>query len=324
MSLNNSQHTTVLLDKAVECLFEDNYHKNGIYIDGTFGRGGHTKKILSMISQISQANDYTGSVIAVDKDLEAINSAVEQDLLNKYNYFKIFHNSFSDIKHILEENNMLPNSVNGILLDLRISSPQIDIGERGFSFMRNGPLDMRMDITQGEPLSEILKKLNADELANIIFEYGEDKQSRKIARAIKDYNLPILDTQTLANIIASVIRQKSAQHPATKTFQALRIYINRELEDLKEFLKNLPSILAPNGKIVIISFHSLEDRIVKQALNTWAKPDKNHDVPRHLLALHPVIKPDFELLGKFKPSAEEIKLNPRARSAVMRVAKKVF
>jgi 16S rRNA (cytosine1402-N4)-methyltransferase len=223
------------------------------------------------------------------------------------------------------DNNLSPNSITGILLDLGISSPQIDVAERGFSFMRNGVLDMRMDTSKGEPLSSLILKLSEEELADIIFNYGEEKQSRRIASAIKAYDKPILDTHTLAGIVASVVRQKDAQHPATRTFQALRIYINRELDDLKKFLEDLPSILAPNGKIVIISFHSLEDRIVKQAFNRWAKPeqDANAKIPRHLLALQKPPEPTFELLGKFKPTDAEIKANPRARSAIMRVARKL-
>jgi len=307
-------HITVLLDKAVDCLITK---KSGIYIDGTFGRGGHSRKILDSI-------DNNAKLMAIDKDQEAILHAQNQF---KDTRFKIFNSSFADIKDILRQENLPNNSITGILLDLGISSPQIDEASRGFSFMRNGELDMRMDTSNGKPLRELIPLLSYEELSDIIFKYGEEKQSRKIARAIKDYAYPINDTLTLASIIARIIPKKSAQHPATKTFQALRIYINKELEDLENILDLIPSLLAPNGKIVIISFHSLEDRIVKQKFNAWANPNKIDDsMPTHLQILQKTLQVEkpalFNLQGKYKPSQQEILDNPRARSAIMRVAVK--
>jgi 16S rRNA (cytosine1402-N4)-methyltransferase len=321
-------HTTVLLKQAVDALLHNNYHTNGIYIDGTFGRGGHSREILNAINNYDDTLNFSGKLIAIDKDVEALNAAQQnqtfQQALQK-NVFGIEHNSFANIPDILHKQGFKANAAQGILLDLGISSPQIDVAERGFSFMRNGPLDMRMNQTQGISVAQALQQLSIAELSDILWQYGEEKQSYRIAQAIHAYqqqNTCIEDTLTLANIVAKVIKQTSAQHPATRTFQALRIYINHELDDLKKLLADLPHILAPQGIIVIISFHSLEDRMVKQQFSAWANPQLSADIPKHLRVLHQEIMPTFKLIGKYKPSQDEIAANPRARSAIMRVAQK--
>jgi 16S rRNA (cytosine1402-N4)-methyltransferase len=308
------KHTTVLLDEAVEHLV---HNPDGVYIDGTFGRGGHSALILKKLSP-------KGKLIAIDKDLTAINAAQNNPIFANDDRFSIIHQSFSAINNDIDSRN-IPNVVDGVLLDLGISSPQIDDGSRGFSFMRNGPLDMRMNISAGQPLSTVLQDINEQELADIIYKYGEEKQAKRVAAQIKSYTTqkPILDTHTLANIVASVVYKKSAQHPATRTFQALRIYINQELTDLERMLENLPNIMATNAKAVVISFHSLEDRLVKTAFNLLCKPIENKNIPRHILQLQAPQDVDFKLCGKYKPSEIEIDHNPRSRSAIMRVMQKI-
>ncbi len=307
-------HTTVLLNEAVDLLL---HKSDGIYVDGTFGRGGHSNKILENL-------ENNAKLIAIDKDLEAIKSA--QSITDTR--FNIINDSFKNLPNILFQAK-INGGVDGVLLDLGVSSPQIDDAARGFSFMRNGILDMRMDKSKGQPLHEALLHLKEQELADIIFNYGEEKNARKIARHIKNYQNAneIKDTLTLANIIADVVYKKSSQHPATKTFQALRIYINQELSDLEQFLSIVPSILNPHGRLVIISFHSLEDRIVKQTFKNWANPNIiDSGLPRKIQILQSSLqqkKALFNILKKIKPSSEEITQNPRSRSAIMRVAIKL-
>ncbi len=325
-------HKTVLLQQAVDILLHNNYHKNAIYIDGTFGRGGHTHEIVNTFNTHHNTGmQFNGKIIAIDKDIDAIQTAAKNLELNTYltqNKLCMVHDSFANISNIMQQQSAseIQEQAQGILLDLGISSPQIDVAERGFSFMRNGPLDMRMNQTKGISVSQALQQLSAAELSAILLEYGEEKQAYRIAQAIHSYqqqNTCIEDTITLANIVAKVVKQNSAQHPATRTFQALRIYINNELGDLKRFLADLPNVLAPQGVIVIISFHSLEDRIVKQHFKAWANPQLPDNIPKHLRIMHTEALPTFRLLGKYKPQPDEIINNPRARSAIMRAAVKL-
>ncbi len=300
----SGQHITVLLEEAVEALCLE---PNDIVIDGTFGRGGHSRLILEKLGP-------SGRLIGIDKDLTAVNHAKENI---KDSRFEIVHGSFSDIENIAKNLGVL-GKANAVLLDLGVSSPQIDQAERGMSFMNDGPLDMRMDQTQGQTCSEFLEQVSESDLANILFNYGDEKFSRRIAKSIvlRRVLSPILTTRDLASIIAEAmpVRDKH-KHPATRSFQALRIYLNKELEDLEIFLKNIEKILAPNGRLGIISFHSLEDRLVKTFFNSKTKEP---ELPRGL-PVRSNFKPTWKLLDKkLKPSELELEKNNRARSAIMR------
>ncbi|MFV1922639.1 MAG: 16S rRNA (cytosine(1402)-N(4))-methyltransferase RsmH [Methylotenera sp.] len=309
VSQNSDQaaHRTVLLDEAVEAL---NIKPNGTYIDCTFGRGGHSKKILERLGE-------GGRLFAVDRDLAAYQTG--QSISD--NRFQIEHLHFSEI-NLLAANNGL-TGVDGILLDLGISSPQVDEGERGFSFRLDGPLDMRMDQTSGETASELLATISEKKLREVIKDYGEERFAKQVARAIikerTDGNA-ITTTRQLAKIVASAIpKVEPGKNPATRTFQALRILVNQELEELSLVLPKCLTLLAEGGRLVVISFHSLEDRIVKRFIQREANRD---DLPSNF----PVKAKDLPQarllsLGKaIKPAADEVKENPRARSAVMRVA----
>ena len=276
-------------------------------IDGTFGRGGHSQLLLSKL-------DSNARLIAFDKDLDAI--AVAKKIIDPR--FSIIHSSFAQMNQYAE-----PESIDGILLDLGISSPQVDEAHRGFSFRRDGPLDMRMNTDQGITAAEWLEQAPQEEITKVIKAYGEERFASQIAKAIvakREEGLSPKTTLQLANLVASVVRTREpGQDPATRTFQALRIFINRELEDLEQGLKAALSLLKPGGRLVVISFHSLEDRIVKQFLQAHAKVE----VPRGL----PVREKDLpqsalEIIGRVRPSKEELEENPRARSAIMRVAEK--
>ncbi len=307
----NNIHRPVLLDEAVTALIDapllqDQVNKI-VMIDGTFGRGGHSQLLLSKL-------DSNARLIAFDKDLDAI--AVAKKIIDPR--FSIIHSSFAQMNQYAE-----PESIDGILLDLGISSPQVDEAHRGFSFRRDGPLDMRMNTDQGITAAEWLEQAPQEEITKVIKAYGEERFASQIAKAIvakREEGLSPKTTLQLANLVASVVRTREpGQDPATRTFQALRIFINRELEDLEQGLKAALSLLKPGGRLVVISFHSLEDRIVKQFLQAHAKVE----VPRGL----PVREKDLpqsalEIIGRVRPSKEELEENPRARSAIMRVAEK--
>lgn len=252
MSEENYQHKTVLLDEAVNGL---NLRSNGIYIDGTFGRGGHSRLILSQLGP-------EGRLVAIDRDPQAIAAAAEITDPR----FSIVHGPFSDMASYVRELG-LEGQINGVLLDLGVSSPQLDDAERGFSFMRDGPLDMRMDPTRGLSAAEWLMKAEEEDIAWVLKTFGEERFAKRIARAIVERNRlePMTRTHELATLIAnaSPFREKH-KHPATRSFQAIRIYINSELEEIERALNGALEILAPEGRLSIISFHSLEDRIVKQ------------------------------------------------------------
>ena len=303
------EHITVLLSEAVEHLV---LKKDGIYVDCTFGRGGHSKLILEKLNR-------EGRLIAIDRD----KSAYEEGLKIKDMRFEIVRAHFSEIDEVLEAKGI--SKVDGVLLDLGISSPQIDEGDRGFSFRFDAYLDMRMDQSKGVTAAELLQKIEQKELEKILKEYGEEKFARRISTAIikeRDEVGSIETTKQLAKIVADHMPKKEiGQDPSTRTFQALRIYINRELEELKEVLPKILKLLKTDGILVAISFHSLEDRIVKQFIND----EKNRDTlpPNFPIRNDELPKPRLNIVTKpIRPSEAEVKRNPRARSGIMRVAER--
>ena len=302
-------HIPVLLEEAVNCLV---HSSDGIYVDGTFGRGGHASLILTHLSGRAR-------LLVMDRDPAAMDVAAA--LVEKDERVTATHSAFSNLKSVVESADL--NFVDGVLLDLGVSSPQLDQSDRGFSFMRDGPLDMRMDVTTGETASAWLARVSFEELRAALKTYGEERSAGKIAARIvesRDKN-PITSTHQLAEIVASVLpggRQK--RHPATKTFQAIRIVINEELRELEAGLAAAVAVLAPRGRLVVISFHSLEDRTTKQFMRSLTAPPP---IPRKLPIRNTEFQTSFKLVGKWKPSAGEVDRNPRARSAVMRVLEKV-
>ena len=308
-ALSTAEHVTVLLDEAVHAL---SVKTDGIYVDGTFGRGGHSKKILSQLG----AN---GRLIAFDRDLAAI--AAGQSINDPR--FTIIHSHFASMQTRLAA--MGVNAVDGILLDLGISSPQIDEAERGFSFRYDAPLDMRMDQSSGQTAAEFLRRTTEQQLAEVIKNYGEERFAKSIARAVikeRDDGRPITTTGQLTQIVAgAVTRFEPGQNPATRTFQALRIFINQELEELSLTLPQCLALLKPQGRMAVISFHSLEDRIVKQFVRDQENRD---DLPSNFpVRAADLPQPKLISVGKaVKPSAKEVKANPRSRSAVLRVAER--
>ncbi|WP_221763943.1 16S rRNA (cytosine(1402)-N(4))-methyltransferase RsmH [Methyloradius palustris] len=304
-----SPHITVLLDEAVDALA---IKPNGIYVDGTFGRGGHSRKILEQLGA-------QGRLIGLDRDLAAVASAGNI----KDSRFQIQHSHFAAIKEVLQEINI--NKVDGILLDLGISSPQIDEGVRGFSFRFDGPLDMRMDQSRGQTAAEFLAVASEQQLIGVIKDYGEERFAKQIARALVAARVGgdfITTTGQLAKIVASAVPKiEPGQDPATRTFQALRIYINKELEELSLVLPQCLELLAPTGRLVVISFHSLEDRIVKRFIRDEQDRD---DLPGNFpVRAKDLPQPRMMAIGRtIKPSAAEVKRNPRSRSAVLRVAER--
>lgn len=303
-------HRTVLLEEAVDALAIDDARRDGRYVDGTFGRGGHSRLILSRLSA-------RGRLLAFDKDTQAI--AVAQQLARDDERFAIEHDSFATMQAALDARGI--PQVDGVLLDLGISSPQVDEAARGFSFRADGPLDMRMDTTRGQSASEWLATETRDNLERVIREYGEERFAFQIAEAIVARRSvePIVTTGQLAALVAGAVKtREKGKDPATRTFQAVRIFVNQELEDLEAGLTQAYARLAPFGRLVVISFHSLEDRIVKRFMASKASvPQPHRRLPIRAVDLP---QPEMKLLGKLKPSAAEIAANPRARSAVMRCA----
>lgn len=305
------QHKTVLLEEAVAALAISEARAGGIYVDGTFGRGGHSRRIL-------QCLNAQGRLLAFDKDLQAI---AEARTINDAR-FDIVHDSFAMLSQAMAQR-AIPQ-VDGVLMDLGISSPQVDDAGRGFSFREDGPLDMRMDTTRGMSAAEWLAVESEENIARVIRNYGEERFAFQIAKAIVASRAvqPISRTRQLAAIVAGAVKtREKGKDPATRTFQAIRIHINKELEELEVGLQSAFDALAPYGRMVVISFHSLEDRIVKQfmaAKANVAQPDRR--LPIRAVDLP---QPDLRLLGKSKPSSDEIAANPRARSAVMRVAQRL-
>jgi len=304
-------HRTVLLDEAVEALDLSGARAHGTYVDGTFGRGGHSRLILSRLGAHAR-------LIGFDKDLQAIATAGQ--ILDPR--FQIVHDSFATMAASLAARGV--EQVDGILLDLGISSPQVDDARRGFSFRNDGPLDMRMDTTRGLSAAQWLAIETEQTLEKVIREYGEERFAFQIAKAIVARRAvePISGTRQLAGIVAGAVKtREKGKDPATRTFQAIRIFINQELEDLEAGLSQAYDCLAPGGRMVVISFHSLEDRMVKRFFASKANvPQPDRRLPIRAVDLP---QPEMKLILKMKPSGAEIDANPRARSAVMRVAQRL-
>lgn len=313
MNENFDQHVPVLLNEAVENLVVST---DGIYVDATFGRGSHSQAILNRLGA-------QGRLIAFDKDPDAIQYAKQHFAHDKR--FSIVHRSFSHLQKVLTDLNLF-GKVDGILFDLGVSSPQLDNPERGFSFSRDGKLDMRMDTTQGVDAMSWIAKIGEEELANVLWLYGEEKFSRRIARAIvmARSEEPITSTAKLAEIIKFATpkpKKPHDKHPATRSFQAIRIAINEELTDLEKGLAQALEVLKVNGRLAVISFHSLEDRIVKQFIKHH---EKGEELPRGLPVKGNQFNARLKSVEKpIKPSLNEVDVNPRARSAILRIAEKL-
>ena len=302
-------HVSVLLTEAVDALV---VKPDGIYVDGTFGRGGHSREILARLRP-------GGRLLALDRDLAAIASGREiHD-----SRLTLVHAWFGDLARVLDESGI--GLVDGVLLDLGVSSPQLNEGSRGFSFRFDAPLDMRMDTTTGETAAEWLARATQQEIGEVLRDYGEERFAHAIAKAIvaARSECGIATTGQLAALVEKAVRTREpGQHPATRSFQALRIFINRELEELSLVLPRAMERLAPAGRLVVISFHSLEDRIVKRFLRDEASPPQP---PKRVPVLAADLPPPrLRLIGKpVFPGDAELKANPRCRSAVMRVAEKL-
>lgn len=303
-------HEAVLKQEAVEALVTN---VDGFFVDCTYGRGGHSQMILDRLSD-------KGRLMVIDKDLTAIEHAkarFEGDAR-----VTIIHGSFNDIANYIDDNDA--GRVSGVLIDLGVSSPQLDVAERGFSFMKDGPLDMRMDQSSGQTVAEWLAIADERDISIVLRKFGEEKFSRRIARSIVETRdeVPLETTHQLANLIDQAIPRKELhKHPATRSFQALRIYINNELKDLEDCLDSIVPILVTDGRLVVISFHSLEDRIVKRFMRNKARGEQ---LPARLPIRDDQIKRYLRLVGKrIKPSTEEVDRNRRSRSSIMRVAEKI-
>ena len=304
-----SPHATVLLHEAVEAL---QVKQDGIYVDGTFGRGGHSRLSLEKLGT-------QGRLIALDKDP----SAVAAGQVISDSRFKIVHSGFAHLQEILSS--LSVEQVDGVLLDLGVSSPQLDDEQRGFSFRFDSPLDMRMDTSNGQTAAEWLAEVEESLLGEVIRDYGEERFAKQIARSIvaARQEQPVVTTRQLSEIIAKTVRTREpGKNPATRTFQAIRIYLNQELEEIARVLPQCVDCLKPEGRIVVISFHSLEDRMVKRFLRDMAQGDK---LPRNLpIRAAEIPKGRLRLVGKaVRATPQELEANPRARSAVMRVAERM-
>jgi len=297
-------HTTVLLEEAVAALLQSSAGADGHYVDATFGRGGHSRLILSRVSS-------KGRLLAFDKDLEAIAEAGRIEDAR----FSIRHEGFANLGELP------PSSVHGVLMDLGISSPQIDSPERGFSFRFEGPLDMRMDTTRGESVADWLATASVEHITEVIRDYGEERFAFQIAKALvarRQERGPISTTTDLAQLVADTVKTREpGQNPATRTFQAFRIFINAELEELEQALEASLHVLAAGGRLVVISFHSLEDRIVKQFIAKHSKEVVDRRVP-----FAEPVKMRLKACGRVRPTEAEVRGNPRSRSAIMRIAER--
>ncbi|WP_351088192.1 16S rRNA (cytosine(1402)-N(4))-methyltransferase RsmH [Shewanella sp. S1-49-MNA-CIBAN-0167] len=305
-------HLSVLLNETVDGL---NIQSDGIYIDGTFGRGGHSRHVLSHLGE-------NGRLIAIDRDPQAIEAAKQ---FADDPRFQIVHGGFGQLAEYVDELG-LTGQINGVLLDLGVSSPQLDDAERGFSFLRDGPLDMRMDNSQGQTAAQWIARAEIEDMAWVFKTYGEEKNSRHIARCIAAdrEKTPFLRTKDLADLIARITKKKERnKHPATRVFQAIRIYINSELEQIDQALEGALAVLAPQGRLSVISFHSLEDRMVKRFIR---RHSQGESVPRGLPITEAEINKSRKLKAvskAMKPSDAELEQNPRARSSVLRVAERL-
>lgn len=306
-------HQSVLYDEALDSL---RIKADGIYIDCTFGRGGHSIGILEKLGE-------NGKLLAFDRDIDAINSSEAIRLQNDQR-FHLHHGCFADLAAVSEQLGYT-GRVNGILLDLGVSSPQLDNAERGFSFLRDGPLDMRMDTGHGLTAAQYLAQVEEQDLVKVLFEYGEERFARRIAKAIIDRRSvqPLQTTRELAKLIEDSVPFKDKyKHPATRTFQAVRIEINQELEQVKLALQQAVQVLAPEGRLVVIAFHSLEDRIVKRFIR--GESGLKHNPGKLPVKEQDIAKGQLKKVGKtIRAQAGELQFNPRARSAIMRVAEKL-
>jgi 16S rRNA (cytosine1402-N4)-methyltransferase len=302
-------HSAVLLSEAIDALIT---RPDGIYVDGTFGRGGHSRALLARLSN-------QGRVIALDRDPQAIQAATQGEMAVRDARFSIHHCCFSELVSILAESGL--TRIDGLLLDIGVSSPQIDDPARGFSWRFDAPLDMRMDPSRGESAADFLARVDQQQLAEVIRDFGEERFAVQVAAALvarRENGNPVQTTTELARIVAGAVKTREpGKDPATRTFQALRIHVNAELQELEAGLSAALQVLAPGARLVVISFHSLEDRIVK----TWIKQESSSEPDRRAPFAPP--KPcRMRAIARIKPSALEIAANPRARSAVMRVAER--
>jgi 16S rRNA (cytosine1402-N4)-methyltransferase len=304
-------HRPVLLDEVLDAL---QIKQDGLYVDGTFGRGGHAAAVLGRLRE-------RGRLLAFDKDPEAL--AFAADRFRNESRLLMRRGSFGNLESVVTELGW-QGKVDGILLDLGVSSPQLDDAARGFSFMADGPLDMRMDTSGGVSAADWLAAASAEEIADVLWRFGEERYSRRIARAIvaRRAEQPIRTTRQLADLIAAAVPGREAKkHPATRSFQAIRIFINQELGDLEAVLPQAVEVLAPGGRLAVISFHSLEDRIVKRFIRDQQRGPR---LPPDLPVVPREFAPRLRAVGKaIRPGADEVRGNPRARSAVLRVAERM-
>jgi len=304
-------HTTVLLHEAVDALVTN---PDGLYVDGTFGRGGHTRELLSRLGPGAR-------VIGIDRDPAAVAAARSGPHAIADPRFEIVHASFAQLPAALAERGIA--KITGLLLDLGVSSPQIDTPERGFSFRFDGPLDMRMDTTRGETAADFLARADERHIAEVIRDYGEERFAVQIAKAlvaVRESGAPVRTTRELSAVVARTVKTREPnQDPATRTFQALRIFVNAELEELEQVLKSSLDLLETGGRLSVISFHSLEDRIVK----TFISRESKAEIDRRAPFAPPAVALRLAALGRIKPGPTEVLTNGRARSAILRVAERL-
>ena len=308
-NVNERGHTTVLLAEAIDALVTN---PDGIYLDATYGRGGHSRALLARLSP-------RGRLLAFDRDLAAIAAATEGDSKLDDPRFSIHHTAFAGMVSALAAAGV--KQVDGVLMDIGVSSPQIDDPARGFSFRFDGPLDMRMDTSRGESAAEFLARADERQIAEVIRDYGEERFAVQVAKALvarRESGNPVRTTAELSHVVAGAVRTREAgQDPATRTFQALRIFVNAELEELQQALSASLDVLVPGGRLVVISFHSLEDRIVKTFITRESKSEVDRRAP-----FAPEKPHRLRAIARVKPSETEVRANPRSRSAVMRVAER--
>ena len=309
VSPDELQHTTVLLSEAIDALVTN---PDGIYLDGTYGRGGHSRLLLARLSA-------KGRLVAIDRDVQAVEAATTGQTRVSDPRFSIHHTSFAHMASTLAALGV--SRGDGLLLDLGVSSPQIDNPERGFSFRFDGPLDMRMDTTRGESAADFLARADVRQMTEVIRDYGEERFALQVAKALvarRESGNPVRTTGELSDVVAGAVKTREAgQNPATRTFQALRIFVNAELEELEQGLNAALDLLVPGGRLVVISFHSLEDRIVKTFIARESKPLFDRRAP--FAAPKPL---RMKAIARIKPGETELRANPRSRSAIMRVAER--
>jgi len=309
--VDSGLHTTVLLHEAVDALVTN---PDGLYVDGTFGRGGHTRELLSRLGPGAR-------VIGIDRDPAAVAAATTGPDAIADPRFEMVHASFAQLPAALAERGI--GKITGLLLDLGVSSPQIDTPERGFSFRFDGPLDMRMDTTRGETAADFLARADERHIAEVIRDYGEERFAVQIAKAlvaVRESGAPVRTTRELSAVVARTVKTREPnQDPATRTFQALRIFVNAELEELEQVLKSSLDLLEAGGRLAVISFHSLEDRIVK----TFIGRESKAEIDRRAPFAPPAVALRLAALGRIKPGPTEVLTNGRARSAILRVAERL-